>query len=278
MKCTYAGPGREFLKFAEMAAATGTLEARFAQRVDEYRRLAEEELPRKRRQLDDARRQLREAADPAARSRLAAAVAAQEAEIETLSRRDEEIEYLLDAMPFIKEYSSTTAVDGSDAQAGALANFVAVTHKSSRNNVLQRYLMHVEKQVDTTTMAAVTAHEDSTSKRHPREAEYFCATCDTGMDFHGRESMLVCPKCGECRAFTEMSANNLTYEQEIHQDVVTYFAYKRLNHFCEWLNSLQAKASHFFLMDNNTWHCEFVFGCWSSRCWPWPRPAASSRW
>jgi len=215
-------------------AATGTLESRFAQRVDEYRRRAEEELPRKRQELDRLRAQGDDNA--AAAERL-------EREIEALACREDEIEYLLDAMPFIKEYSSTTAIDSqAAAPAGALSNFVAVTHKSNKNNVLQRYLMYVEKQVDTTTMAAVTVHEDSTAKRHPREAEYFCGTCDAGMDFHSRESMLVCPACGECRAFTEMSANNLTYEQEIHQDVVTYFAYKRLNHFCEWLNSLQAKV------------------------------------
>lgn len=158
---------------------------------------------------------------------------------------DDEVEFLLDAMPFIKEYASPQAVD-ADAPtlvpAGPLANFVNVTHKNNRNNVLQRYLMHVEKQVDPTTMAAAAAHEDATAKHHPCEAEYFCSQCDAGMDFHQRESMLVCPRCGACRAFTEMSANNLTYEQEIHQDVVTYFAYKRLNHFCEWLNSLQAKV------------------------------------
>lgn len=180
------------------AAAGGTLESRFAQRVEEFQR-----------------------------------------------RGEDEIEYLLDTMPFIREYSSTQAVAERDAPgaAGGLAGFVEITHKSNKNNVLQRYLMQVEKQVDPTTMAAFTQHQDSASRRNPREAEYFCAECDSGMDFHSRESMLVCPRCGACRAFTEMNASNLTYEQEIHQDVVTYFAYKRLNHFCEWLNSLQAKAS-----------------------------------
>lgn len=185
----------------------GTLEARFLSRVGEYQRRAAASG-------DDA-----------------------------AAARDEEVEYLLDAMPFIREYSSTTAVDkdAAPAVAGALSSFVEVTHKNNRNNVLQRYLMHVEKQVDAVTMAAVTAHD----AKAPKESEYCCDVCDAGMDFHGRESMLVCRECGRCRAYTEMSAANLTYEQEIHQDVVTYFAYKRLNHFCEWLNSLQAKVRFF---------------------------------
>lgn len=163
------------------------------------------------------------------------------------------IQYVMDTVPFIREYASTRAVDAAPERAGSLAPFFEVTHKSSRNNVLQRYLMHVEKQVDPTTVAAVTAHEDSDARRHPREAEYFCPACDTGMEYHSRESVLVCPACGTCRTFTEMNANNLTYEQEIHQDVVTYFAYKRLNHFCEWLNSLQAKASGFFFLAGHKW-------------------------
>lgn len=214
---------------ATMSAAGGTLESRFLARIAEYRRL-DDLLPAKQRDLETARA----AGDDAAARRL-------EADIQQiLGGRDHEVEYLLDAMPFIKEYSSTQAVD--KPAAGALSSFVEVTHKSNRNNVLQRYLMHVEKQVDATTMAAVTAHEDP---KESTTAEYLCDACDAGMDYHGREAMLVCRECGRCKPYTEMSAANLTYEQEVHQDVVTYFAYKRLNHFCEWLNSLQAKVRNF---------------------------------
>ena len=157
---------------------------------------------------------------------------------------DAEIEYMLDAMPFIREYSSTTPVEDRARPAlGPLGSFVAVTHTSNRNNVLQRYLIHVEKRVDATTMAAVTSHGDAGAARNPREAEYFCEKCDVGMTFHARESTLVCPQCGKCRSFTEMNERNLTYDEEVNRDVVTYFAYKRLNHFCEWLNSLQAKEN-----------------------------------
>jgi hypothetical protein len=158
--------------------------------------------------------------------------------------RDEEARYVLDSLPYIREYASDAqAVDDAAPQAGPLASFVAVTHKSNRNNVLQRYLMRVENKVDQETLAAVHAHEDAASRRNPREAEYFCRRCDGALEYHARESMLVCPACGACFSFIEMSTNNLTYEQEIHQDVITSFAYKRLNHFCEWLNSLQAKEN-----------------------------------
>lgn len=211
----------------------GTLEARYADRVRDFRARAEA--------LDARGRQALAAGD----RDLAAALAREAREV-----TDAETAYVLETMPFIREYSSTTSVPPRAAHAppppkgrGSLEGFVAVTHTSKRHNVLQRYLLRVENHVDADTVAAVTAHEAESSDRHPRDGEYFCQRCDAGMDFHARESMLVCPECGACKAYTEMSANNLTYEQETQQDVVTYFAYKRLNHFCEWLNSLQAKAS-----------------------------------
>ena len=200
----------------------GTLESRFSERVADFRRRSQ-----------DLRRN--GPADPAAERRL----------------RDEETEYLLDSVPFIREYASEAKASPASA-VGQMANFVEVTHTSNRNNVLKRYLMQVEKQVDATTMAAAVAHDDAGSKLNPREAEFICPECNAGMTYHARESMLVCRSCGLCRPFSEMNANNLTYEQEIHQDVVTYYSYKRLNHFCEWLNSLQAKVRGFFCVADST--------------------------
>lgn len=200
----------------------------------------------------------------------------------------DEIEYVLDTIPFIKEYSSTKELETPTPAAGQLSNFVNVTHKATKNNVLQRYLMHVEKQVDKTTVHAVQAHGEAASAHPPSVAEYFCDDCDAGMEFHSRESLLVCTKCGRCRAFNEMNVNNLTYEQEIHQGVVTYFAYKRLNHFCEWLNSLQAKVRlatppQFFFCDAHPkrprpWHCPPASAARSPCSSPWPCWVASSPW
>lgn len=205
----------------------GTLESRYAQRLAEFRRAAEEAAAG----LCDPDPAVRDAARRAQRH-----------------LEHAEVEYLLDTAPFIREYSSTTRVEDAEAAgvararpaAGPLGNFVAVTHTSNRNNVLQRYMMHVENKVDATTLAAVVAHENG--GRNHSDAQYTCQECDEAMIHHCREALLVCPRCGTCKPFTEMNAKNLTYEEEVQRDPITYFAYKRLNHFCEWLNSLQAKA------------------------------------
>jgi uncharacterized Zn finger protein (UPF0148 family) len=75
------------------------------------------------------------------------------------------------------------------------------------------------------------------------ENEMTCKACGSSLLVVNREAALVCPGCGISRDFFELSEANLTYEQEVTTDVINYFAYKRLNHFTEWINSLQAKEN-----------------------------------
>jgi hypothetical protein len=191
-------------------SSPGTLESRYSARLDDFRR-----------------------------GRAAAGSAAELAALDA-----QETEYLLSVVPFVQEYTSTRAVNGGGRPvAGGLSDLVEVTHRTGRNNVLQRYLLEVERREDPALVAAVAAYEKRQCRVRPSEAEYWCPGCDArGMLLDSREAQLVCPHCGTTR-FAESSLENLTYDQEINQDIVSSFAYKRLNHFCEWLNSLQAKVS-----------------------------------
>lgn len=208
----------------------GTLESRVSKRIAE---LAERDVPARRAALREARRA------GAPRDWL------EQEEREVSRLEDEETKYLLDIMPFVREY--TTEHEGTQTKApGKLANFVTVTQKSKKNNVLQRYMLHVERQVDADTVGAAIAHENSTQKHNPNDAEFFCKECDGYMVYHTRESMLVCGECGVCQPYIAMNSSNLTYEQEVNMDVNTTFSYKRHNHFSELLNALQAKVGLFF--------------------------------
>lgn len=203
----------------------GTLESRYTERVAEFQG-----------SKDSIAARLAAAETPAEERKAL--------EREWQAVQDDEVRYMLDSLPFIREYADVAKPVGAQARPavamGNLSKLAEVTHTSNRNNVLQRYLMRVENRVDATTMAAVAAEDNAGTGT--QGGEYVCPACDQGMEFHARESLLVCAACGTCRTFSEMSASNLTYEQEVHQDVVTYYSYKRLNHFCEWLNSLQAKV------------------------------------
>lgn len=157
------------------------------------------------------------------------------ARAKNIAAGDDEVEYLLDVMPFVKEYMSTSAVNTSDQpqRKKGMDGFVEIKHTSNKNFVLQRYLVEVEKNIESAT---VTMESNATVFQE-------CPECHEGMVFNSHESFMVCPKCGIATNHMEMSEHNLTYDQEISLNVVNYFAYKRLNHFIEWLNSLQAKEN-----------------------------------
>lgn len=151
---------------------------------------------------------------------------------------DAEVEYILDTMPFIREYTSTQDATHPVAQSKrGIDSFVTVKHKNNRNSVFQQYLVEVEKNVEAAQaipLGAMRAHDDVMT----------CQRCNHPFVFNSRESELVCTSCGTSQSHMVMSEQNLTFDQEVQQtSVINYFSYKRLNHFTEWLNSLQAKEN-----------------------------------
>lgn len=153
---------------------------------------------------------------------------------------DAEVEYILDTVPFIREYSGGSSKGGGDRRQGTAAgidSFFTVTGTSNRSLIYQQYLAEVEGCVE----AAQTLPSQAMRER---EDAMTCLACDRSMLFNARESELVCVGCGATRTHTDMSAHNITYDQESQQNsIINYFAYKRLNHFTEWLNSLQAREN-----------------------------------
>jgi hypothetical protein len=144
----------------------------------------------------------------------------------------EEVDYMLLAAPYVKEYTSDAQVQASTSKpAGIMDTFMTVTSKSNRNAVLQKYLLQVEQ--DSSATMEVAKETD----------ELVCVVCDAAMLLNSRESLLVCPYCATVRPYLGNTQANLTYQEEISQNVVSSFSYKRLNHFSEWLGSIQARAS-----------------------------------
>lgn len=209
-----------------------TLESRYDAKLREFA-AARDALPERRARAETIE-------DPVAR--------AQEfREIARIASGEDEIEFLLNAAPFIKEHNTVTTVSENDAASkptkSAFEKFAKVTHSTNKNQTLQRYLVEVEKD------ASALVPSMYYTKR-PLDRDAVCdataedgSACNANMVFSARESIMICMQCGNTRDFMEMTDANMSYEQEVSQDVISYFAYKRLNHFTEWLNSLQAKEN-----------------------------------
>ena len=67
-----------------------------------------------------------------------------------------------------------------------------------------------------------------------------CATCGVEMTFYQNEALLGCPSCGR-EEFILVDSEKPSYKDPPRE--VTYFAYKKINHFNEWLAQFQAKEN-----------------------------------
>ena len=67
-----------------------------------------------------------------------------------------------------------------------------------------------------------------------------CPACDVEMTFYQNEALLGCPTCGH-EEFILVDSEKPSYKDPPRE--ITYFAYKKINHFNEWLAQFQAKEN-----------------------------------
>ena len=69
-----------------------------------------------------------------------------------------------------------------------------------------------------------------------------CQECQEPMQLHSALSLLVCQRCGAARPFLDATSSLLGYAEDGNYEFGS-FSYKRINHFAEWLASIQAKET-----------------------------------
>ena len=67
-----------------------------------------------------------------------------------------------------------------------------------------------------------------------------CPICKEAMQLYQAFAVLICPFCGRCKDFLDATASLLSYSDDYDY---CSFSYKRINHFSEWLSSIQAKEN-----------------------------------
>jgi hypothetical protein len=97
-----------------------------------------------------------------------------------------------------------------------------------RDKLLEEYLQKVDP------AHARTSHEI--------EFESFgnCPNCETEMTFSANEAIFTCTTCGY-QDFVLIDSDKPSYKDPPRE--VSYYAYKRINHFNEWLAQFQAKET-----------------------------------
>lgn len=97
-----------------------------------------------------------------------------------------------------------------------------------RDKLLETYLQKVDPEHARTTQSGL---DDPYGE---------CEQCSTEMFFSANEALFTCPKCGY-QEFVLVDSDKPSYKDPPRE--VSYYAYKRINHFNEWLAQIQAKES-----------------------------------
>ena len=184
---------------------------------------------------------------------------AAEKELDNLEKNTEMYDYYLKAGPVLYDYydiqekiqsgvvptvkrSGTKQKPGSvlaaleeagAATAGIVATAAATPTKKQgeelrRDKLLESYLQKIDPE-----------HARSS---HEIEFETFgdCPHCDTEMIFSANEANFTCSNCG-FQDFVLVDSDKPSYKDPPRE--VSYYAYKRINHFNEWLAQFQAKET-----------------------------------
>ncbi len=67
-----------------------------------------------------------------------------------------------------------------------------------------------------------------------------CPLCTTTLKLINSKSIMTCPQCGYGVAYLDATMSSMSYSDDVE---FSSFSYKRINHFNEWLQQVQAKES-----------------------------------
>jgi hypothetical protein len=137
-------------------------------------------------------------------------------------------------MPTNSVLSYFTEVEAEEAPTPKIkqkASDIDSTDGLNRDKMLERYLAVVEP-------SAIKGGIMPGSGIEPGWGS--CPTCNVEMTFYQNEALLGCGRCGY-EEFILIDSEKPSYKDPPRE--ITYFAYKKINHFNEWLAQFQAKEN-----------------------------------
>ena len=158
--------------------------------------------------------------------------------IESIENNKEEDEYLLNVGNILFEYYNT------DTDISNIDNDVSNETEYLSNNSLLKYFNNNTTNVSTKgkLLDDYLNIIDNTyeSKKNKVIDDTICIKCNNKLNINYIEGVSVCISCGEQYNIL-IDSDKPNYKEPTYES--NYFAYKRINHFNEWLSQFQAKES-----------------------------------
>lgn len=149
-----------------------------------------------------------------------------EDEIYDIENKTGEMDYLLKAAPHFLEYTVGTEPTESEE---INVNGFFIKKGTNRGEICKKYITEC---IGDGYSLNTKSNELDFSK------ELTCSTCGIEKVTNPRESTASCTNCGEITKYQDSQNNKGEYSEEV--EVLSPFAYKRINHFKEWITSISA--------------------------------------
>ena len=146
----------------------------------------------------------------------------------TFRRNGEDAQHMLSVLSLSQPLQPTTVKEPKKV---IRARDIEDSNGLQRDKALERYLSIIEP----------TAIRGGILPGSGIEPDFgACPHCETEMVFYHNEATLGCPGCGY-QDFILVDSEKPSYKDPPRE--ISYFAYKKINHFNEWLAQFQAKES-----------------------------------
>ena len=139
---------------------------------------------------------------------------------------ENKIDYLLDVAQVLETYGEENN-NVEHVSNNYFNDFVEVVSRNTDGSLYDKYVNIVDNKPLDTCVEQIDS--------------YTCKKCNVAKHVMDTDAHMVCPQCGESDIYFDSGTQGMSYEQEINSEVNTSFAYKRINHFNEWLAQFQAK-------------------------------------
>jgi hypothetical protein len=150
-----------------------------------------------------------------------------ETEIRNIENKTQMKDYLIKAVPHFFDYNSNDN-DNQNIKKEIFSGFYIKKNESmNKGKICDEYIKEcVGDGYSLSTKSKEELHKDLT-----------CESCKVEKLTNPRESYASCPLCGDVTKYQDTQNNKGEYSEEV--EVLSPFAYKRINHFREWLSTFE---------------------------------------
>ena len=149
--------------------------------------------------------------------------------INTITSLEDDIDYLLDTGNILFDYYSDKIHEKNNSSSITLIDYFKNTKNTlNENSKANMYDKYQNKLYELSKVKSTNINID------------LCSQCNTEKKLFLADAKLICEKCGEETSIL-IDSDKPSYKDPPRE--VCYFAYKRINHFNEWLAQFQAKES-----------------------------------